>query len=257
MRCSTCGENLQPGTSQCPTCGAAVSVSTYLTSNVHRCPRCGYQGDGIPYFKRASHVALLIGISFFTYGLGGLGYWLLRRNRVVCPSCGLAWHYYPRALPPPSEGRKQLPVAAEGDEPLPRGGLVRRVLGVGLIILATVLIVAGIAEYEAGAIAAGSVLGAVGTGGFWWGLKGLNERRKALMHRLQQKVLRLATHRGGTLTVTEVAADLNLSLPAAEKVLASMDDGFRVRCEISKEGVLFYEFPEVLHRKQLEPGLPD
>jgi len=257
MRCSTCGENLQPGTSQCPTCGAAVSVSTYLASNVHRCPRCGYQGDGIPYFKRASHVALLIGISFFTYGLGGLGYWLLRRNRVVCPSCGLAWHYYPQALPPPSEGRKQLPVAAEGDEPLPRGGLVRRALGVGLIILATVLIVAGIAEYEAGMIAAGSVMGAVGTGGFWWGLKGLNERRKALMHRLQQKVLRLATHRGGTLTVTEVAADLNLSLPAAEKVLASMDDGFRVRCEISKEGVLFYEFPEVLHRKQLEPGLPD
>jgi hypothetical protein len=148
-------------------------------------------------------------------------------------------------------------VAAEGDDPLPRGGLVRRVFGVGLVILATILIVAGIAEYEAGVIAAGSVMGAVGTGGFWWGLKGLNDRRKALMHRLQQKVLRLATHRGGTLTVTEVAADLNLSLPAAEKVLASMDDGFRVRCEISKEGVLFYEFPEVLHRGQLEPGIPD
>ena len=74
------------------------------------------------------------------------------------------------------------------------------------------------------------------------------------MQRLQQKVLRLATHRGGTLTVTEVASDLNLSLPAAEKVLASMDDGFRVRCEISKEGVLFYEFPEVVHRHQLESG---
>jgi hypothetical protein len=100
-------------------------------------------------------------------------------------------------------------------------------------------------------------MGAVGAGGFWWGLKALNDRRKALMQRLQQKVLRLATHRGGTLTVTEVAADLNLSLPAAEKVLASMDDGFRVRCEISKEGVLFYEFPEVVHRKQLEPGFPE
>jgi hypothetical protein len=257
MRCSTCGENLQPGTSRCPTCGAAVSSGTYLTSSVRRCPRCGYQGDGIPYFKRASHVALLIGISLFTYGLGGIGYWLFRRNRIVCPSCGLAWQYFPQALPPPSEGRGALPVAAEGDAPLPRGGLVRRVFGVGLVILATILIVAGIAEYEAGMIAAGSVMGAVGTGGFWWGLKGLNDRRKALMHRLQQKVLRLARHRGGTLTVTEVAADLNLSLPAAEKVLASMDDGFRVRCEISKEGVLFYEFPEVLHRGQLEPGIPD
>lgn len=257
MRCSTCGENLQPGTNRCPTCGAAVSFGTYLTSSIRRCPRCGYQGDGIPYFKRASHVALLIGISLFTYGLGGIGYWLFRRNRVVCPNCGLAWQYFPQALPPPSEGRGAPPVAAEGDIPLPRGGLVRRVLGVGLVLLATLLIVMGIGEAEAGMIAAGSVMGAMGTGGFWWGLKGLNERRKALMHRLQQKVLRLATHRGGTLTVTEVAADLNLSLPAAEKVLASMDDGFRVRCEISKEGVLFYEFPEVVHRAQLEPGISD
>jgi hypothetical protein len=57
--------------------------------------------------------------------------------------------------------------------------------------------------------------------------------------------------------VTEVASDLNLSLPAAEKVLTSMEDGFRVRSEITKEGVLYYEFPEVLHRKQLEPGLPE
>ncbi len=127
----------------------------------------------------------------------------------------------------------------------------------GLVLLATVLVVAGIVEGEAAMIGVGSGMGAVGTGGFWWGLKGLNERRKALMQRLQQKVLRLATHRGGTLTVTEVAADLNLSLPAAEKILASMDDGFRVRCEISKEGVLFYEFPEVVHRAQLEPGITE
>lgn len=257
MRCSTCGENLQPGTTRCPTCGAAVSSGTYLTSNIRRCPRCGYQGDGIPYFRRPSHVALLIGISLFTYGLGGIGYWFFRKNRVICPSCGLAWHYYPQVLPPASEGRGAPPVAAEGDDPLPRGGLARRVFGVGLVLLATLLVVVGIAEGEPGMIAAGSGMGAVGTGGFWWGLKALNERRKALMLRLQQKVVRLATHRGGTLTVTEVAADLNLSLPAAEKILAAMDDGFRVRCEISKEGVLFYEFPEVVHRKQIESDLSE
>jgi hypothetical protein len=33
-----------------------------------------------------------------------------------------------------------------------------------------------------------------------------------------------------------------------------MDDGFRVRSEISDEGVLYYEFPEILHRKELGPG---
>ena len=254
MRCSTCGENLQPGMNRCPTCGAAISTSAYLTSSVRRCPRCGYQGDGIPYFKRASHVALLVGFSVFTYGLAGIGYWLLRRNRVICPSCGLAWHHYPQVLPPASEGKGPALVAAEGEAPLPRGGMVRRVFGVGLVLMATLMVVGGIVEAEAALIAVGSGIGAAGTGGFWWGLRALNERRKALMQRLQQKVIRLATHRGGTLTVTEVAADLNLSLPAAEKVLVAMDDGFRVRCEISQEGVLFYEFPEVLHRRQLEAG---
>ena len=71
---------------------------------------------------------------------------------------------------------------------------------------------------------------------------------------LQRKVLRLAGMRGGTLTVTEVAADMNISLPAAEKILEGMDDGFRVRSEISKEGVLYYEFPVQELRKALEPG---
>jgi hypothetical protein len=226
-----------------------------MPPSVRRCPRCGYQGDGIPYFRRASHLALLIGVSLFTYGLGGLGYWLFRRNRVICPSCGLAWHYYPEALPPPSGGAApSTQVATAETRPLPHGGLLRRIFGVGLVLVATIMVVVGIAEGVVPAIIVGSVIGATGTGSFWWGLRGLNERRKVLMQRLQQKVLHLATERGGNLTVTEVAADLNLSLPAAEKVLIAMDDGFRVRSEISKEGVLYYEFPEVKHRKQLESG---
>ncbi len=257
MRCSTCGETLEPGTTRCPTCGAVVSSGLQLHPGIRRCPRCGYQGDGIPYFKRASHVALLIGVSLFTYGLGGLGYWLFRRNRVICPSCGLAWHMYAEALPPPSKGEGTSLATVENQAPLPRSGIFRRVFGVGLVLLATILVVVGIAEAEAVAIGIGSAIGVTGTGAFWWGLKGLNDRRKALMQRLQQRVLRLATARGGTLTVTEVASDMSLSLPAAEKVLVSMDDGFRVRSEISKEGVLYYEFPEVLHRGDLGPGTPE
>ena len=149
MRCSTCGENLEPGTNRCPTCGAAASAGMPMHSSIRRCPRCGYQGDGIPYFKRSSHVALLIGVSLFTYGLGGLGYWLFRRNRVICPSCGLAWHMYPQALPPAE--KTQRPWRGIGKPtPLPRGGLFRRVFGVGLIILATIMVVVGIVETEAG-----------------------------------------------------------------------------------------------------------
>jgi hypothetical protein len=67
-------------------------------------------------------------------------------------------------------------------------------------------------------------------------------------------VLRLATRKGGTLTVTEVAAELDLSMEAAENVLVGMDDGFRVRSEITPEGVLLYEFPEVQHRGRLGGG---
>ena len=259
MRCSTCGETLEPGATRCPTCGAAVATVGHVHSSVRRCPRCGYQGDGIPYFKRPSHVALLIGVSLFTYGLGGLAYWLFRRNRVICPNCGLAWHYYPQVLPPAPEGKGggKAPLATDQGPPLPGGGLVRRVFGVGLILLATLLAVIGIIDGDPELIGVGSVIGVTGTGGFYWGLRALNERRKALMQRLQRKVLILAKQMGGTLTVTDVASDLNLSLPAAEKVLVSMDDGFRVRSEISKEGVLFYQFPELVHRKALEPGMPE
>jgi hypothetical protein len=74
------------------------------------------------------------------------------------------------------------------------------------------------------------------------------------MQGLQRKILKLASAKGGTHTVTQVAADLNLAIPAAEKILTSMDDDFRVRSVISEEGVIVYEFPELKHRKELSPG---
>jgi hypothetical protein len=92
----------------------------------------------------------------------------------------------------------------------------RQVLGTLLVLLATIIVVVGIVEFEAGAILGGSVVGGVGTGALFWGWKAKQERRQAVMAGLQRKILRLATTRGGTLTVTEVAADLNLSIPAAE-----------------------------------------
>ena len=130
----------------------------------------------------------------------------------------------------------------------------RRTLGVGMILLAGFLIVLGIVEFEPAAVVVGSFFGAGGSGMFWWGFKSLQDRRAGLMTGLQRKVLRLATTKGGMLTVTEVAAELNLALPAAEKVLESMDDGFRVRSDITPEGIIVYEFPEVRHRPQLGPS---
>ena len=249
MRCPTCGEPLEPGTSRCPTCGAAVAVGLARSHDLSRCPRCGYHGQGVSYFSRPGHIGLLVGVSLFTYGLGGLVYWLARRRHLICPNCGLGWESASRLLASgqrDEEGARPAPEHRE--DALPSGGVKRRFLGTVLILIATFLILMGVVEFEAAAIVVGSVMGVAGTGSFFWGWQARQERRQAVLTGLEREVLRLATRKGGTLTVTEVAADLNLSIPAAEKVLIGMDDGFRVRSEITREGVLLYEFPEVQHR---------
>lgn len=255
MRCSTCGESLQPGASQCPTCGAGTPAGVSLTraASVRRCPRCAYQGEGVPYFRRLTHVALLLAVGIPTSGFGSLIYWFARWKHRVCPRCGLAWENASRVLEVAGDAGGRL-VEAEPDEPLPSSGIKRRVLGVLVVLLASLLVLIGFVEWELVAVAVGAVLGAGGSSTFYWGWRALQERREAMMRGLQRRILRLAQLKGGTLTVTEVAAEMNLSLPAAEKILISMDDGFRVRSEISREGVLYYEFPEVRHRKELGSG---
>ena len=208
----------------------------------------------MPYFRRAGHVGLLVGASLFTYGFGGLVYWLARRKHLVCPRCGLGWENASRALAATGPEPEQRLIEQEPQEKLPSAGVKRRVLGTAMVLLASLLVLVGFVEWEMAAVAFGSVLGGGGSLTFYWGWQGLMERRKAIMQGIQRKILKLAAAKGGTLTVTEVAADLNLALPAAEKILTSMDDGFRVRSDISNEGVLYYEFPEILHRKELGPG---
>lgn len=223
-------------------------------AGLRRCPRCSYQGEGIAYFRRAGHVGMLVGVSLFTYGFGGLIYWMARRKHLICPRCGLGWEHASRALAVTGPEPERLFLEAQPDEPLPSSGIKRRVAGVTMVLLASLLVLIGIFDGEAAAAVVGGVIGAGGSATFYWGWRGLQERQKALMQGLQRKILKLAGMKGGTLTVTEVAADMNLSIPAAEKILTSMDDGFRVRSEISKEGVLYFEFPELLHRNQLPSG---
>ncbi len=205
----------------------------------------------MPYFRRAGHVGLLVGASLFTYGFGGLVYWLARRKHLVCPRCGLGWENASRALAVTGPEPEKRLIEAEPDEKLPSAGIKRRVLGTAMVLMASLMVLVGFVEWEMAAVAFGSVLGGGGSLTFYWGWQGLMERRKAIMHGLQRKILKLASMRGGTLTVTEVASDLNLALPAAEKILESMDDGFRVRSDISPDGVLYYEFPEIVHRAAL------
>jgi len=256
MRCSTCGETLQPGAVRCPTCGTSTPVGMAISrpTGVRRCPRCSYQGEGMPYFRRAGHVGLLIGASIFTYGFGGFVYWMARRKHLVCPRCGLGWENASRALAVAGSEPEQSLIQAEPDQALPSAGLKRRIIGTGMVLFASLLVLIGFVEWEMAAVAVGSVVGGGGSLTFYWGWQGLQDRRRAIMQGLQRKILRLATARDGRLTVTEVASDLNLALPAAERLMEEMDDGFRVRSDISSDGVLFYDFPEIRHRDELGLG---
>ena len=265
MRCTTCGEFLKEHEGACPTCGAVVSPRSVMGPmgvEVRSCPRCGHLGTGVKYFQRPGHMALLLGISVFTYGFGGLAYYFARRTRRICGECGLGWENA-RALGPGVASHPASAVLAgtprggpgtafTAAESLPRRGVGRRVLGVAMVLMATLVVAIGFIEFQLGAIAAGSVFGAAGTATVWWGLKAREDRRHAIMARLQRQVLLLATEKSGTLTVTEVAASLNVSLSAAEEVLDRMDDGLRVRSDVTDEGIIVYEFPELRHHPRLE-----
>ena len=267
MRCTTCGEFLKEHEGACPTCGAVVSPRPMMKPmdvEVRSCPRCGHLGTGVRYFQRPGHMGLLIGISVCTYGFGGLAYYFARRHHRICGECGLGWEKartpgpgfagHPAFPESGGTGRGRPGTEFNSEARLPRRGVGRRVLGVGMVLFAALLVSIGVIEFELAAIAVGSVFGAAGTATVWWGLKAREDRRRALMARLQRRVLLLATEKGGTLTVTEVAASLNMSLSVAEGVLDGMDDGLRVRSDVTDQGIIVYEFPEVRHHPRLESG---
>ncbi len=209
-------------------------------------------------------MALLAAATLFTYGVGGVIYWLLKRNDRVCPSCGLDWQRA-RPLgedPPPAEAL----VPAEGasatspgrpaprgqgapEGGLPRAGTGRRVVGTLVALLGLLMMGMGVAELEAALLVVGGVSGLTGALTFGWGWQALQRRREAILQRMQRRVLQLARVRSGQLTATEVATELDLTLGAAERVLLSLDDGFRIRSDVTEEGILVFDFPEL----QLRP----
>ncbi len=124
-------------------------------------------GEGIEYFKRAGHVGLLVGVSLFTYGIGGLAYWLARRKHRICAQCGLGWEKArieassPPAALPGAAAAGMVPTSGfyGSDEALPRRGMGRRVLGVGMALLAAFLISVGFVEFQPVVVALGMLMG--------------------------------------------------------------------------------------------------
>ena len=125
---------------------------------VRSCPRCGHVGTGVKHFQRFSHVGVLLGLSvltWFTFGLGGLAYYVVRRKRMICAQCGLGWQHA-RIPGPGLAGHPALAdpsgtdLVGRGTQfgaggPLPRGGAGRRVLGVAMILFAALMVMVGAA----------------------------------------------------------------------------------------------------------------
>ncbi|TVR85517.1 MAG: hypothetical protein EA428_15735 [Spirochaetaceae bacterium] len=64
----------------------------------------------------------------------------------------------------------------------------------------------------------------------------------------QARVFQTARKLGGSLTVSDVVIELGIGIEQAEQLLSSMVDSSRVRVEVSEQGLLVYDFPEVRAR---------
>ncbi|HET6232406.1 MAG TPA: hypothetical protein VFE05_20190 [Longimicrobiaceae bacterium] len=210
------------------------------------CPRCAYAGPGAGHFSRGRNVAKLVGCTVVTGGImgaGGLAYYLLRKDHRLCPRCGMNWGKFGEhgvSLDAAGQGTGMQMGFGEPDARYRRGSIV-------LFAFAALLLLAGVIDLELPPILFGLLFGG---GGYMLHRKSESQRearREALIGALQPPVLKLAAERQGRLTVTDVATSLGWAVPRAEKVLNSLDDGIRVSSDVTDEGVILYEFRELLH----------
>lgn len=218
--------------------------------------RCGFVGEPVLYFRKGSHRAILVAASLCTYGLAGLAYYVARRKHPVCPACGIGWEHSREAGGTGALALAEGPADRGPVARPPPGGAVRRVAGAAMAVIGTFLIVGAVFTGDLQAIVPGSLMGLAGSGLLLSGWRALQRRRQTAFNRLCRKVLMLAHQGSGVVTVTEVATELELSMAAAEKLLDAMDDGLRVKSEVSQEGIIYYEFPEVKHGAKLRELKP-
>lgn len=262
MYCSNCGTRVSAGATRCVHCGVSIRPTTGEVereavslaprrvipdpATVGTCGRCGYRGDGIPYFSRGSRVAMLVGLAVVTagaMGMGGVLYYFLRRDYLICPRCHASWGNF---------GEQALArTAAEGADPSVSGmqGVRRdsrkQNFSTALFVLAGILALVGVVGTAVPPLVAAGAAAVLGVFLQRSAEQERQERRAALLAALQPHVLRLAAQHGAQLTVTETATELGWTLRRAEKVLQSLDDGVRVSSEVTDEGLIVYEFREL------------
>lgn len=64
----------------------------------------------------------------------------------------------------------------------------------------------------------------------------------------ENRILSLAEEKGGVLTVTDVARALGVTQAEADTLLSGMADGSRVWAEVTTDGMMRYEFRELMTR---------
>ena len=72
--------------------------------------------------------------------------------------------------------------------------------------------------------------------------------------RLENRVFRLAYRLGGRLTVSDLVVDLDFSIEEAENFLGRLVDSTRVTMEVRDDGLVYYEFPEIIARRNRDDG---
>lgn len=105
-------------------------------------------------------------------------------------------------------------------------------------------------------VAAGLGLLAAGQLGFWGGHaihRSANRRRDA---KDQNRLLRLARSRGGSLTVLEAAADLRLTVDKTEDMLRELAARGHAEVRVSESGLLVYHFAEIEYASEKAEARP-
>jgi hypothetical protein len=258
MYCSTCGSRVADGRATCQVCGAVARApmayptpqpfvappAVYAAGPVQMCPRCGYRGPSGSYFSTGGHIAALV-VSAVMFFPAAIAYLILRGNHRVCPACGYGWGAHGvRALSLVPSGAGSVPTISEPALPSV-GGSGKKGFGIALLILAGILLAGGLANLEIGPIIFGMAFGVGGGVLLKSARTQREERRDAILQSLQLPVMQLAARKGGRLTVTDVATEMQWPMARAEKVLNSMDDGLRVMSDITDDGVIVYDFPEI------------
>lgn len=77
-----------------------------------------------------------------------------------------------------------------------------------------------------------------------------DEEKKAeqLFSKYEVKIFRLADRKKGRITISEIIVETGLGMKQAESIINKMIDSTHVRMEITENGSVIYEFPELIEK---------